>query len=228
METVKKNDFIAFRFSGFSQGAVFDSNQEEDLKKLNPQAKAKESVVVVGKGMVVPGLDSAFEGKEIGKSYEVTISPEQGFGERRRDLVKTIPLKVFTEKKISPYPGLVLALDDMVAKIITISGARVVTDFNSPLAGKEVKYNFTITRKVEDEREKAQALFEVSFKIVPEFEIKDTIIVKGPSIFEVYVKGFSPMFKEILGKELSFELKETKKKDSDKEKSDGLEANISA
>ena len=208
METVQKNEFVALKYTGYANGVLFDSNEEAHIKQIHPQAEARELILVVGKGMIVPGLDKALEGKEIGKSYEITLSAREGFGERRRDLVKTIPLKVFTEKEVHPYPGLVLTMDDMVVKILTISGARVITDFNNPLAGKELKYTFRVTRKVTDETEKARALFEVSFKGVPEFEVKDTIVVKGPKILEVYAKGFSSVFKELMGKELSYEFKE--------------------
>src|SRR3989338_9017920 len=198
METVQKNEFVALKYTGYANGVFFYSNEEAHIKQIHPQAEARELILVVGKGMIVPGLDKALEGKEIGKSYEITLSAREGFGERRRDLVKTIPLKVFTEKEVHPYPGLVLTMDDMVVKILTISGARVITDFNNPLAGKELKYTFRVTRKVTDETEKARALFEV----------KDTIVVKGPKILEVYAKGFSSVFKELMGKELSYEFKE--------------------
>ncbi|MBS3089362.1 FKBP-type peptidyl-prolyl cis-trans isomerase [Candidatus Pacearchaeota archaeon] len=213
METVQKNEFIAFRFKGYANESLFDSNIEVELKKLDPKAKAEESIIVVGKGMVVPGLDRSFEGKEIGKEYEINLEAKDGFGERRRELVKTIPLKTFTDNKINPYPGLSLTLDGMLAKIITISGARVVTDFNNPLAGKKLRYVFTVTRKVIEDKERAESLFKVIFRMVPEFEIKESIIVKGPEILEQYVKAFSPQFKELMGRELSFELKEEEKSD---------------
>ena len=210
METAQNGDFIALRYSGYANGELFDSNEPENLKKIKPDAEARELIIVAGKGMVVPGLDRALAGKEIGKQQEIHIKAIDGFGERRRELVKTIPLKVFTEKRISPYPGLVLAMDDMVAKVLAVSGARVITDFNNQLAGKELKYTFTIVRKVTDEKEKAEALFLFTFHIVPDFSIGEKITVRGPEIMETYVRGFSGVFKEMIGKELAFELKEKK------------------
>lgn len=207
METVKKGEFVALKYTGKANGVLFDSNEAENVKKLHPDAEARETIVVIGKGMVVPGLDKALEGKEIGKRYDISLSAKEGFGERRREMVKTIPLKVFTEKQVVPYPGLTLAIDNMTARIITVSGARVITDFNNPLAGKTIDYSFTITRQVSDEQEKIRALFEISFKGIPEFETKEKITVKGLEVLEMYVKAFSPLFKEIIGKELVFELK---------------------
>lgn len=217
MEVANKNDFIELKFSGYAQGELFDSNILEDIVKINPKAVPQKTIVAVGQGMVVSGLDKALEGKEIGKTYEITVSVKEGFGERRRELVKTIPLKVFTEREIMPRPGMSVTLDDMLARIIAVSGARVVTDFNNPLAGKELNYKFTILRKVTDEKEKCEAVFSVMFKFMPEFEVGEHITVKGPKVLEVFVNAFKEKFKEMIGKELKFELKEEKKTETDEE-----------
>jgi len=219
MEIVRKKDFIELKFTGYSNGSVFDSNIEEDLKKLDSKAIPKETLAIVGEGMLVPGFDRELEGKEIGKDYEINVSAKEGFGERRKELLKTIPLKIFTEKKISPYPGMVLAMDETLARVVTISGARVITDFNNPLAGKELVYKFKIVRKISDEREKARVLFEASFRFIPDFEIKEKeIVVKGPKIFERFVDALKEKFKELCGKELKFELSEKEKESKGEDK----------
>ena len=205
---VQKNNFIEIKYTGSANGEIFDSNIEEDARKLNPDFKVRKTIICVGGGMVVSGLDKAFEEKEIGKEYEVDIDVKEGFGERKRELVKTIPLKVFTEKKVDPRPGMMLNLDNMMVRIITISGARVVTDFNNPLAGKDLHYKFKIIREVGRDEEKARALFEVFWKFVPDFSFSgEKIIVKGPKGLDIFVKQFAEKFKELIGKELIFEEK---------------------
>ena len=215
MVNVNKGDFVDLEYTGYTNGEVFDSNIPEDFKKMNnnPGDKHKKLVIAIGQGFVVPGLDKALEGKEVGKFFEVDVKFKEGFGERKRELVKIIPLRVFTEKKINPYPGLTLAMDDMLARIITVSGARVVTDFNNPLAGKDLHYKFKVIRKVEDEKEKVTSLFESLLGFAPEFEVKNDIILKGPKAFEAIVKMLGKRFKEILGKEIKLEIKEDKAED---------------
>jgi len=218
-KSTKRNDFVEIEFTGYYDGKVFDSNIPEELKKLNPNAKVNEkTIVIIGQGMVVEGLDKALENKEVGKTYEVHIPYREGFGERKRELVKTIPLSVFTKQKINPSPGQTLLLDNMLVRIITISGARVITDFNNPLSGKDLDYKFKIKRKVTDEKEKAEALFKFFFKAIPKFEMSNNkIIVKGAKDLESIVKLFKEKFKEIMGKDLEFKLEdkeEEKKKPS--------------
>ena len=215
-EVVKKGDFIEIKYTGYKNGEVFDSNIEEDIKKLDKNLKVNKFVIVVGEGMVIGGLDKAFEGKNIGREYEISLSPKEGFGDRNRELIKTIPLSMFKEKNVDPRPGMMFNLDNTMARIIAVSGARVITDFNNPLAGKNIVYKFIIIKKVEDEKDKIETLFEFFFKTIPDFEIKDKIIVKGAKGMEVFVDAFKDKFKELMGKELAFELKEEKAKPEDK------------
>jgi|TARA_Y100000310_G_scaffold130566_1_gene129737 FKBP-type peptidyl-prolyl cis-trans isomerase 2 len=219
-EVIKKNDFIELEFTGYSEGKVFDSNIEEDLKQVSKDAKPQKSIIIVSQKMVVPGLDKAIEGKEIGKEYNIDLSYEEGFGARKRELVKTIPLKVFTQQKINPSPGATLMLDNHLAKIITISGARVVTDFNNPLSGKPISYKFKIKRKVTESKEKAESFFTNFMRFVPKLEEeKDKIILKGPKILEQVIETFKPKFKELVGLDLGFK-EEAIKENPPKEKQD--------
>lgn len=235
-KTVQRNDFVELKYTGYANGEIFDSNIEEDIKKINPEAKPRKTIIIVGEGMLVPGLDNALEGKEVGKEYEVEISVKEGFGERKRELIKTIPLKIFTEKKVNPQAGMVLNMDDVLAKVISVSGGRVITDFNNPLAGKILKYKFIIVRKVSEEKEKIETVLELLLKFVPDYEIKDTVdkksavpktsgndkevsgkvIVKGPKAFEPYINTIKDKFKDLTGKELGFEEK-TEKDNEEKE-----------
>lgn len=221
METTKKSDFIELKYTGYANGEIFDSNIEEDLKKLNPEAKPEKTTIVIGQGMVVRGFDKALEDKEIGKEYEVNIPSKEAFGARKRELIRTISLASFTEKKVQPQPGMILALDNTIVKIIAVSGARVTADFNNLLAGKDLKYKFTITRKIEDEKEKSETLFQFFFKSTPELEIKESsITVKLPKQMEPLVALYKDKFKEIIGKELVFE----EEKDEPKEPTPSTES----
>lgn len=211
VEKTKKGDFVEIKYTGIANGDIFDSNFEDELKKINPEAKPQKTVIVIGEKMVVDGLDNALRDKEIGKDYEVSFSAKEGFGERRRDFVKTIPLKAFTEHKMNPQAGMVLNLDNHLVKILVVSGARVIADFNNPLAGKNLTYKFKIVKVVEDLKEKTESLLSYFFRFIPDFEVGEKIVVKGPKTVGVLVDAFGKKFKELLGKELEFEeIKEKK------------------
>ena len=219
MVSVNKKDFVEVEYSGYSKGVLFDSNIEKEVKKLNPEGSGEKTIIAIGEKMVITGLDNDLEGKEVGKEYSVVIRPREGFGERNRQLVKTVPLKAFTSHKINPLPGMSFNIDNQLVRVIAVSGARVTADFNNPLAGKELEYKYKIIRKIEDEKEKIKGLFKNLFRMIPEFKVEeDKIVVKGPKGMQIFVKAFNKKFEEIIGKGLAFE--EVKPSESKKNEMD--------
>ena len=217
---VEKGDFIEFEFIARVKGGdVYDTNIKEEAKKIGFKEEVAPSLICIGQGMILKGLDSAFPGKELGKEYELELKPTEAFGNRDKKLVRVYPLKAFLERNIKPYPGLVLALDNMLAKIISVTGGRVTIDMNNPLSGKDVIYKFTIKRKVEAVEEKARALKEFFYGKYAEFEVKDSnIIIKAPKQLEKFILTYKDKFKELLNLDMVFEEKEIKQEEKKEEK----------
>jgi len=211
MEKINKKDFIEIEFTGkVKDGEVFDSNIQKDMEKMHPDAKAKPFVFCVGEGMFLDAVDSFLIGKETGKEYSIELSPEKAFGKRDPHFVKIIPSKIFKEKNANPYPGMVFNFDGNFGKILSVSGGRVITDFNNPLAGKDVVYKIIVKRKVEDINEKVKALMDFFFRREFDFEIKDKkLIIQTDSTFKNFIELFKGKFKDIL--ELDVEVIEDKK-----------------
>jgi FKBP-type peptidyl-prolyl cis-trans isomerase 2 len=204
---LKKNDFIEIEFTGrIKDGEVFDSNIPEELKKLNSDQKAKPFIFALGQDMFLKGVEEFLIGKEIG-DYEIDLKPEKAFGMRNPSFIQMIPLKVFIEHRINPIPGAVLTFDNKLGKVLTVSGGRIMVDFNNPLAGKEVIYKIKILRKIEDINENINSLNEFLFRKNFKFEIKDKkLILEVEKGFKALVELFKDKFKEIL--DLDIEVKE--------------------
>lgn len=206
MESVKRGDFIELRFTGKTDGNVFDSNEPAELKHLEQKEEQKPLWLIVGHKMIVQGLDTALEGKEIGKQYEIHVSPKEGFGVRQASLIRAIPLRMFHEQKVDPKPGMSMMLDQALVQIRAVSGARVIADFNNPLAGKELDYTFTVVKKITDVKDKATTFFTWFLRGVPEFTVHgNKVTVKGPKILDHIMQTFKPKFVELVGAELAFE-----------------------
>jgi len=210
---VSKNDFVELKFIGKENDKIFDTNIKSEGEKIGLKIEEKPFIICIGQKMVVLGLDKALENKEIGKTYNIKLSAEEAFGDRRRDLVKLIPLNVFTEKNINPQTGMTLSLDNHLVRIASVSGGRVLVDFNNPLAGKEISYEFIIEKKITDNKEKINSLLDYFIKQRISYEIKDKkaiFNVENP-IFEQALKILNDKFKDILDMELIVEKKEDKK-----------------
>lgn len=199
----KKKDFVELEFIGkdLLNNEVFDTNIKEEAKKINFEVKDKLLIVCIGENMVVKGFDEALEGKEIGKKYIVKLEPEKAFGKRNPQMIRLIPKKMFIEQRIDPQPGMTLALDDALVRVISVSGGRVMVDFNNPLAGKEIEYEFVIKKAVEDTREKINAFQNFFFGKEFEFELneKDKKIIFSELQLTPVLGMFKDKFKDILG-----------------------------
>ena len=226
--TFQKNDFIEIEFTGrIKDGEIFDSNIPEELKKLNSNQKAKPFIFSLGQDMFLKGAEEFLIGKDIGK-YEIDLKPEKAFGMRDKSLIQMIPLKVFIEHKINPVLGAVLTFDNRLGKVLTVSGGRIMVDFNNPLAGKEVVYSINILRKVEDINEKINSLNEFLFRRDFKFVINDKkLILEVDKGFKAFVELFKDKFKEIF--DLDIEVNEIEsvkdKKQEDKKEVESEKAN---
>jgi FKBP-type peptidyl-prolyl cis-trans isomerase SlyD len=221
---IKKGDFIEIEFTGevTDTREIFDTNIEADAKKAKLDIKDfKPFILSVGHKMLPEGFDDELIEKEEGKNYSVEISPEKAFGKRDSKLIRMIPTKLFHEQKIEPQKGMQLALDGQIVKILSNSGGRTLVDFNNPLAGKKITYEYKINRLITDEKEKIDAVQEFLFRKKFDFEKKDNkIIFKTEKKFEPLIKFFSPKFKEILEVDIDSEVIEDKKEETKVKKKD--------
>jgi FKBP-type peptidyl-prolyl cis-trans isomerase 2 len=160
---MNKGDFLEIDYVGRVKATneIFDLTSEEVAKKekvYDPKQKYGPSLVVLGSGMAIPGVEKQLENMKIGDEKEFEIRPEEGFGTRNPKLVKIISITKFFKEKINPVPGAYVNIDGIDAKIQSVSGGRVRIDFNNPLAGKELKYKLKIVRKIETSEEKIISL----------------------------------------------------------------------
>ncbi len=214
---LQKKDFIEIEFTGKLKdaGEIFDSNVKEELEKIhrghNHAVEAKPLIYCLGEGMFLAGVDEYLIGKEIGK-YVIGLSSEKAFGKRHKELVKMIPIKVFFEHKINPVQGAVLNFDGKMGKVLSVSGGRVLIDFNHPLAGKEVIYEINVKKIIQDIDEKIKAfnsfIFKQDLKFSVEQKNKKVIyeIPESDKQLKIFVGIFKEKFKEIF--EMELEIKE--------------------
>lgn len=205
---IKKGDFVEIDFTGkLEDGSVFDTTikdvaMDNKLKTEN----IKPFSLSVGFNMLPKGLDEDIIDKDVGKDYTVKITPEKAFGVRNKELVKMVPTKLFFEQNIRPERGMQLSLDGQIVKIMSVSGGRTLVDFNNPLAGKDITYEYRINKKIEDEEEKINSLQDFFFNKRFNVEQKDNkIILKLDEEFKQYFVLLKEKFQEILGKEVDAE-----------------------
>jgi FKBP-type peptidyl-prolyl cis-trans isomerase SlyD len=98
-----------------------------------------------GIGNIIPGLESALEGRSVGDKFQVTVAPEDAYGLRNDDLVQTVPREAF-EGVNEILPGMQFqAQSPEGVQLVTVIGVDeegVTLDGNHPMAG--VTLNFDV------------------------------------------------------------------------------------
>jgi len=207
----QKKDFIEIEFTGrIKGGEVFDSNIKKDLEKLNPNANPKPFVFCLGEGMFLKGVDDFLIGKNIGK-YTIELPSEKAFGPRIPKFVQMVPMKIFKSQNLNPQPGAAFNFDGRIAKVLTVSGGRVMVDFNNPLAGKDVVYDINVIRKVDDLNEKIKSFINFLFRKDIKFSVKGNKIILevGKGMFK-FAEMFKEKFKDVFNMDLEVRETETK------------------
>ena len=159
---MKKGDFVKIDFIGrLESGEIFDLTNEEIAKEHNihnPNVKYKPITVILGAGFVVPGLDKALLDLNVGDKKEVVVKPEEAFGIRNPEMIRTVPERAFEGKHI--VPGMVVDFGNARGRIQSISAGRVRVDFNHPLAGKILKYEVDVKEHIDDQIQQVEAILD--------------------------------------------------------------------
>jgi FKBP-type peptidyl-prolyl cis-trans isomerase SlyD len=103
---------------------------------------------IQGLGQIIPGLEKAIYGMEVGDTKNVKVEAVQAYGEvdqeaflwvPREDFPDSIPLEVGTVFEMREENG-----DTHLARISDLKEDQVHVDLNHPLAGKELEFDVEI------------------------------------------------------------------------------------
>jgi len=224
MERIKKNDFVEIEFTGKANDKIFDTTFKKEAESMGLDVDVKPVIVSVGNKMLLKSFDEELEGKEFGKKYNLHLTSEKAFGKRNPNLIKTMPIKIFHQQNMNPSPGMTVQLDQNIAKIISVSGGRVMVDFNNPLAGKDIEYEFKITKKIIDNKEKVNALQDFFFRQRFDFYFKEDEKIKTKKVVfsdekaKPFIELFKDNFKKIIGFDIEFGIKDKQSNQKDSSK----------
>lgn len=143
MAQAKAGDTVRVHYEGqLSDGTIFDSSLEREPIEF-----------ILGQDTVIPGFEQAVIGMEVGESKDVSIPPEDGFGEYSEDLVVNIE-KSILPPDINPELGMQLEVsseeeeeDEKTPRVFTIAEIAedsVTLDGNHPLAGEEIAFKIEL------------------------------------------------------------------------------------
>jgi peptidylprolyl isomerase len=138
MTQVKTGDTVRIHYTGtLPDGSTFDSSQGRDPLEFE-----------VGSGQIIPGLDVALPGMEVGDKKTVNVpckdaygpvQPEMRQGVPRDNIPAEIPLEVGLQLQMQSSEGQV-----MPVTVVEVGEDEVTLDANHPLAGQDLVFDIEL------------------------------------------------------------------------------------
>jgi FKBP-type peptidyl-prolyl cis-trans isomerase SlyD len=116
-------------------------------KVLDTSKGGKPLPYIHGGGGIIPGLETALEGKSQGDNVVVSVPPEQGYGVRQESLIQEVPRQYFKGAKAIELGMQFKASDGQATRLFTVVGfgeGTVKVDGNHPLAGVQLNFDVNI------------------------------------------------------------------------------------
>ncbi|WP_148415731.1 peptidylprolyl isomerase [Haloferax sp. KTX1] len=172
---IQDGDFVrlAYTVRTIEDGDVVDTTDKEVAEEAEIDVEGYEfepRVVIVGAGHVFPEVDDALIGAEAGDEGTVEIPAVDAFGEYDEDEVRTVSANKIDED--DRYPGAQVTIDGDQGRLETIIGGRARVNFNHPLAGEDLEYEYEVLELVDDREEQASGLLGMYLQQAPEVWIQ--------------------------------------------------------
>lgn len=146
---IAQNSVVAFHYTLTNDaGEVLDSSEgRQPLTYLH------------GAGNIIPGLEKQLEGRQTGEKLNVTVSPEEGYGEVQPQLVQEVPRDAFQGVE-SVEPGMQFQAQTqggpLMVTVTKVEGDTVIVDGNHPLAGQKLNFDVEIAEVREASQEEIE------------------------------------------------------------------------
>lgn len=138
MSQVKKGDTVRIHYTGtLADGTVFDSSEGRDPLEFT-----------VGSGQIIPGLDDAIPGMNVGEAKRVEVPMTQAYGPRQPDREIEVPLEQLPPD-IPREEGITLAMrgedgQEMPVRVVDVTETHMKLDANHRLAGQDLNFDIKL------------------------------------------------------------------------------------
>ena len=138
MTQVQSGDTVRIHYTGtLADGSTFDSSAGRDPLEFT-----------VGSGQIIPGLDRALPGMEVGQKKRVEVTADDAYGQPNPDAMQAvprseipaeIPLDIGTQLQVQTPSGQV-----MPVTVAEVTEDQVTLDANHPLAGQDLTFDIEL------------------------------------------------------------------------------------
>jgi len=139
MLQVENGNTVSVHYRGtLNDGTEFDSSH----------GRGEPLSFQVGSGQMISGFDDALPGMAIGETKNITLTPDQAYGESNPEAITDVPKTSFPTDFDFQVDSMVHGQNDMgqpvVGTINEVKDEAVTIDFNHPMAGKDLNFEIEL------------------------------------------------------------------------------------
>ena len=157
---LQNGDFVELAYTAWTVEGdqLVDTTDAEVAEEegVGEDQEFEPRTIVLGEGHIFEPVEEDIVGKEVGDEGSVVVPAEEAFGEYDDEQVRTVSKDKIPED--DRYPGAQVQIGQEQGFVETIIGGRARVDFNHPLAGEDVEYDYEVVDVVDDREEQAQGL----------------------------------------------------------------------
>ncbi|WP_066565692.1 peptidylprolyl isomerase [Snodgrassella sp. CFCC 13594] len=133
---IDKNSVVTLHYEMYDANNQLIDKTEEPIAYLHG-----------GYDGIFPLVEEALQGKAKGDVVEVTLTPDDAFGEQDPEMIRIEPLDVFP---VEVEVGMMFEADDpetgdvIIYRITDVADGKAVVDGNHPLAGMRLRFKATV------------------------------------------------------------------------------------
>ncbi|SEV88545.1 FKBP-type peptidyl-prolyl cis-trans isomerase SlyD [Halobacterium jilantaiense] len=162
----EEGDFVELSYTAYTVDSeeLVDTTDEEVAEDEGVDTEEQDfspRTIVIGEGHIFEAVEDDLKGKDVGD--EGTVVAEEAFGEYDEEEVRTVSANKIPEDE--RYPGAHVDVDGEHGHVEAIIGGRARVDFNHPLAGEDVEYDYEVLDEVTDREEQAVGFLKMMFDV---------------------------------------------------------------
>jgi FKBP-type peptidyl-prolyl cis-trans isomerase 2 len=179
--SLQDGDVVRFDYTLWVDGKLLETSQEEVAKREGVHREGRRYhplTITLGSRQIIPGLESHIRSHgQVGVPVTVDLGAKDAYGERDPAKIKDVPMAQFKRQKVEPQVGMQLTYEGQRGVVTRVAGGRVRVDLNHELAGKPLRYEYTIRDVLADEASKVEAVLDNLFpKGTVKFQLADDAV----------------------------------------------------
>ena len=134
---IQKNDVVSLQYEMYDADNQLIDKTEQAISYLHG-----------GYDGIFPLVEEALHDKNVGDVVDVTLTPDDAFGEQDEELIRIEELDAFP---VEIEVGMMFEADDpesddvLIYRVTEIADGKAVVDANHPLAGMRIRFKATVT-----------------------------------------------------------------------------------